>query len=124
MCPVCPCSAQELQELGGSQPRGRPADARQRPRAAALILFFALASLSTANSIIVREIAAGLAAGVILDAIVVRMLLLPALVSLLGKWNWWMPEGARRLLRIKPDKPGNPPTEPRKTQVPLPVGND
>lgn len=69
---------------------------------AALILFFALASLSTANDIAVRQVAAGLASGVLLDAVVVRMLLLPALVSLFGKWNWWMPERAARFLRIPP----------------------
>jgi RND superfamily putative drug exporter len=72
---------------------------------AALILFLALASLSTANDITVRQIAAGLAAGVLLDAVVVRMLLLPALVSLFGRLNWWMPPGAARLLRISPDTP-------------------
>jgi RND superfamily putative drug exporter len=72
---------------------------------AALILFFALASLSTANDITVREIAAGLAAGVLLDAVVVRMLLLPALVSLFGQLNWWMPSWGARLLRIAPDAP-------------------
>jgi len=72
---------------------------------AALILFLALASLSTANDITVRQIAAGLAAGVLLDAVVVRMLLLPALVSLFGRINWWMPPGLARLLRISPDTP-------------------
>lgn len=65
---------------------------------AALILCFALASLSTANNITVRELAFGLAAGVLLDAVVVRMLLLPALVSLFGKANWWLPRRAKRLL--------------------------
>ncbi len=75
---------------------------------AALILFFALASLSTANDITVRQIAAGLAAGVLLDAVVVRMLLLPALVSLFGSANWWMPERAARLLRLR----HAPPTQP------------
>jgi putative drug exporter of the RND superfamily len=69
---------------------------------AALILFFALASLSTANDVTVREIAAGLASGVVLDAIVVRMLLLPALVSLFGDLNWWLPDRARRVLRLRP----------------------
>ena len=72
---------------------------------AALILFFALASLSTANDITVRQIAAGLASGVLLDAVVVRMLLLPALVSLFGKWNWWMPDWAARLLRLPRRRP-------------------
>ncbi|MFF3073407.1 MMPL family transporter [Kitasatospora sp. NPDC057904] len=67
---------------------------------AALILFFALASLATANDVTVREIAMGLAFGVVLDAIVVRMLLLPALVSLFGDWNWWLPARAARLVRI------------------------
>jgi RND superfamily putative drug exporter len=75
---------------------------------AALILFFALAALSTANDITVRQIAAGLAAGVILDAVVVRMLLLPALVSLFGKANWWMPTWAERLLRLPAATPASP----------------
>jgi RND superfamily putative drug exporter len=64
---------------------------------AALILCLALASLSTANNVTVRELAFGLAAGVLLDAVVVRMLLLPALVSLFGEANWWVPGRARRL---------------------------
>ncbi|MFE9572964.1 MMPL family transporter [Streptomyces sp. NPDC006692] len=86
---------------------------------AALILFFALAALSTANDITVRQIAAGLAAGVILDAVVVRMLLLPALVSLFGKANWWMPELAARLLRVRTADS----TEPSSAEpVPVPAG--
>jgi RND superfamily putative drug exporter len=75
---------------------------------AAVILFFALASLSTAKDATVREIAAGMAAGVVLDAIVVRMLLVPALVSLLGDLNWWLPPRAARLLFIKPAGPAGP----------------
>ena len=71
---------------------------------AALILCLALASLSTANDVTVRELAFGLAAGVMLDAVVVRMLLLPALVSLFGKANWWMPAWFGRLLRIPPSE--------------------
>lgn len=87
---------------------------------AALILFLALASLSTANNITVRQIAAGLAAGVLLDAVVVRMLLLPALVSLFGRLNWWMPTRVARLLRISPDTP-QASLEPQRE--PLPVGD-
>jgi RND superfamily putative drug exporter len=87
---------------------------------AALILFFALASLSTANDITVRQIAAGLAAGVLLDAIVVRMLLLPALVSLFGRANWWMPGPVGRLLRLPPSGPASRPSPER---VPLKVGD-
>ena len=75
---------------------------------AALILCLALASLSTANDVTVRELAFGLATGVMLDAVVVRMLLLPALVSLFGKANWWMPSWAARLLRIPPEQSFEP----------------
>jgi RND superfamily putative drug exporter len=89
---------------------------------AALILFFALASLSTANDITVRQIAAGLAAGVLLDAVVVRMLLLPALVSLFGKANWWMPRHAARLLRLRAADPPSPDVSER-PRIPQPVGD-
>ena len=87
---------------------------------AALILFFALASLSTANVITVRQIAAGLAAGVLLDAVVVRMLLLPALVSLFGSWNWWLPLWAARLLRLPVEDYDEPP---RQDRMPVQVGD-
>ncbi|WP_084728996.1 MMPL family transporter [Streptacidiphilus neutrinimicus] len=89
---------------------------------AALILFLALASLSTANDITVRQIAAGLACGVLLDAVVVRMLLLPALVSLLGRLNWWMPRSAARLLRIKEEAPG-PTSEQEQERTAIPIGD-
>lgn len=88
---------------------------------AALILFFALASLSNTNDITVREIAAGLAAGVILDAVVVRMLLLPALVSLFGSANWWMPDWAARLLRLPVTEPAA--ALPQIERTPVPVGD-
>jgi RND superfamily putative drug exporter len=87
---------------------------------AAIILFFALASLSTAKDITVREIAAGMAVGVVLDAIVVRMLLVPALVSLLGDLNWWLPPRAARLLFIKPAEPAGLPGH-GKYRITLPV---
>jgi RND superfamily putative drug exporter len=88
---------------------------------AALILFFALASLSSANDPTVRQIAAGLAAGVLLDAVVVRMLLLPALVSLFGNANWWMPGWASRILRLP--APAIPVARSEAERVPLRVGD-
>jgi RND superfamily putative drug exporter len=87
---------------------------------AALILFFALASLTSANDITVRQLASGMAAGVLLDAVVVRMLLLPALVSLFGKANWWMPVWAARLLRLPVAAPA--PIEPER--IPVAVGKE
>ncbi len=44
----------------------------------------------------------GLAAGILIDATVIRALLVPAVVSLFGRWNWWLPAGAARLLRVRP----------------------
>ena len=46
--------------------------------------------------------ATGLGAGILLDATVVRALLVPALVSLFGRWNWWLPTPMARLLRVEP----------------------
>jgi putative drug exporter of the RND superfamily len=69
---------------------------------AALILFLAFAALASGPETDVKVLATGLAAGILLDATVVRAVLVPALVSLFGKWNWWMPAGVARLLRVQP----------------------
>ena len=44
-------------------------------------------------------IATGLGAGILLDATVVRALLVPAAVALFGRWNWWLPRPLARVLR-------------------------
>jgi putative drug exporter of the RND superfamily len=69
---------------------------------AALIVFLAFGSMATAADVEVKMLATGLASGVLLDAVVVRALLVPATVSWLGRWNWWLPEPARRVLRLQP----------------------
>jgi RND superfamily putative drug exporter len=48
-----------------------------------------------------QEFGAGLALAVLLDATIVRMLLVPSLMAVLGSWNWWLPEPIARLARIK-----------------------
>jgi putative drug exporter of the RND superfamily len=68
---------------------------------AAMILAVSFVSLSTSPTLPVRVIATGLAFGILLDAFVVRTLLVPALVALFGRWNWWIPEGFARVLRVK-----------------------
>jgi RND superfamily putative drug exporter len=50
----------------------------------------------------IRVLAFGLAAGILLDATVIRSLLVPALVALFGRWNWWMPARLERVLRVTP----------------------
>ncbi len=71
---------------------------------AALILFLAFAALGSGPETTIKIFATGLAAGVLLDATVVRMLLVPALVSLFGQWNWWLPSLPARLLRVQPSR--------------------
>ena len=69
---------------------------------AALILGISFASLSTTNDVSVQVPATGLAVGVILDAVIVRTLLVPAITAMLGKWNWWIPDFLARFLRVPP----------------------
>ena len=69
---------------------------------AALILFLAFASLASGPEVTVKVFATALGAGILLDATVVRALLVPALVSLFGRWNWWLPAWAARLLFAEP----------------------
>lgn len=73
---------------------------------AALILFLAMAALASAPITFLKVFATGIGAGILLDATVVRSLLVPALVSLFGQWNWWMPAWAAKVLRL-PSPPGD-----------------
>jgi RND superfamily putative drug exporter len=70
---------------------------------AALILFLAFASLASAPSTDLKILATGLGAGILLDATIVRALLLPALVAAFGRWNWWYPRPLARLLLTPED---------------------
>jgi putative drug exporter of the RND superfamily len=67
---------------------------------AALILFLGFVSLSTAGMTDLKVMATGLGAGIMLDAVVVRSLLVPALVGVLGRWNWYLPNWMARALFI------------------------
>jgi len=67
---------------------------------AALILFLAFASLASAPETDIKVMATGLGIGILLDATIVRAVLVPSLVVLLGRLNWWLPKPIGRLLRI------------------------
>jgi len=72
---------------------------------AALILTLAFVAMSTAPLSFLKMLATGLAAGILIDAFIVRALLVPALVSLFGHWNWLLPTPAARLLRVATPSP-------------------
>ena len=59
--------------------------------AAALIFISALSGLITGHFAGLQQLGIGLAAGVLIDATIIRGLLLPSAMVLLGKWNWWLP---------------------------------
>jgi RND superfamily putative drug exporter len=69
---------------------------------AALILFMAFLALSSSPGTDIKVFATALGIGILLDATIVRALLVPALVSLFGRWNWWLPSWAARALRVEP----------------------
>jgi putative drug exporter of the RND superfamily len=72
---------------------------------AALILFLAFLSMSTAPMTDLKVMATGLGAGILLDAVVIRSLLVPALVGVLGKWNWYLPAWLGKALFVRPPAP-------------------
>ena len=69
---------------------------------AALVLMFAFFVLSTSPGTDIKQFGIGLAAGIIFDATVIRALLVPAIMKLMGEWNWWLPSWAARILRVAP----------------------
>jgi RND superfamily putative drug exporter len=83
----------------------------------ALILALTFLVLSSTPGYEVKSLAMGLAAGIIFDATVIRALLVPALMKLLGDANWWMPRWAETVLRL----PHVEPTAEVPEAVPAPV---
>ncbi|HUX04337.1 MAG TPA: MMPL family transporter [Acidimicrobiales bacterium] len=63
---------------------------------AAVILVGALCGLVFGHVAGLQELGVGLAAGVLIDATIVRGLVLPAAMALLGRWNWWLPRASTR----------------------------
>jgi RND superfamily putative drug exporter len=72
---------------------------------AALILFLAFAALASGPGTDLKTLATGLGFGILLDATIVRALLVPSLVSLFGSWNWHLPAGVAKVLRVAPSRP-------------------
>lgn len=65
--------------------------------AAAILLAVAIGAFTTSSVVFIKQIGLGAAVGVLIDAFVVRALLVPSLMALLGRWNWWSPAPLRRL---------------------------
>ncbi len=69
---------------------------------AALILFLSFVAMASSPGTDLKMFATGLGAGILLDATLIRGLIVPAVITLMGRWNWWLPPGPAKLLRVKP----------------------
>ena len=69
--------------------------------AAAIILVGALGGLANGHIAGLQELGVGLALGILIDATIVRTLLLPSVMTILGKWNWWLPQGVAKAAMTK-----------------------
>ena len=72
---------------------------------AALILFLTFVAMASGPGTDLKMFATGLGAGILLDATVIRALIVPAVIALMGRWNWWLPTWPARLLRVEPSLP-------------------
>ncbi len=70
--------------------------------AAALIMVAAFAGFTAGSFVDLQEFGLGLSVAILLDATIVRALLVPAAMKLMGQWNWYMPERVKRVLRLTP----------------------
>jgi RND superfamily putative drug exporter len=68
--------------------------------AAAVIMVAAFSGFTFGSFVGLQEFGIGLSAAILLDATVVRAILVPATMKLIGDWNWYLPERVRRALRL------------------------
>ena len=75
--------------------------------AAALLFCIAIGAFATSNVILIKEVGIGIALAVAIDATIVRAILVPSLMGILGRWNWWPGSAdhdeARKEARIGPE---------------------
>jgi uncharacterized membrane protein YdfJ with MMPL/SSD domain len=70
--------------------------------AAAIIMVAAFAGFTAGSFVGLQQFGIGLSAAILLDATIVRAILVPATMKLVGDWNWYLPDGLRRALRLRP----------------------
>ena len=88
--------------------------------AAGLIMFAAFMGLIAGSIVGLQQFGFGLAAAILLDVTIVRALLVPSAMKLFGKWNWWLPDGLARVVRVEPSPLG----EHRARTVPAAASGD
>ncbi|WP_375501294.1 MMPL family transporter [uncultured Jatrophihabitans sp.] len=80
--------------------------------AAAIIMICVFMAFVFGGQRVIAEFGVGLASAILLDALVVRTILVPAVMQLFGKWNWYLPAAVDRVLpHVSVEGPSQPPTE-------------
>jgi uncharacterized membrane protein YdfJ with MMPL/SSD domain len=79
--------------------------------AAAIIMVAAFSGFVAGSIVGLQEFGLGLAVAILVDATIVRALLVPSMMALFGRWNWWLPESLARIVRV-PASPLTPPSRP------------
>ena len=74
--------------------------------AAGLIMFAAFTGFVAGSIVGLQQFGFGLAAAILIDVTIVRALLVPSAMTLFGKWNWWLPGGLARVVRVEPSPLG------------------
>src|SRR5262249_53959941 len=75
---------------------------------AALVLMLSVFTLSLSPGLAIKQFASGLAAGIIFEATVIRVVLVPSLMKILGIWNWWLPKPVEKALLVREPPPSPP----------------
>jgi uncharacterized membrane protein YdfJ with MMPL/SSD domain len=70
--------------------------------AAAIVMVAAFSGFIAGRVVGLQEFGFGLAIAIFVDATIVRAILVPSLMALFGRWNWWLPPTVARLVRVKP----------------------
>jgi RND superfamily putative drug exporter len=70
--------------------------------AAATVMVAAFLGFAAGSIVGLQEFGLGLAFAIFLDATLIRAILVPSLMRLFGRWNWWLPPGVARILRVAP----------------------
>ena len=70
--------------------------------AAGLIMFAAFMGFVAGSIVGLQQFGLGLAAAILIDVTIIRALLVPSAMKLFGRWNWWLPDWAARMVRVRP----------------------
>jgi RND superfamily putative drug exporter len=74
--------------------------------ACAIIMVAAFTGFIASSFVSLQEFGVGLASAILLDATIVRAIMVPAFMKIMGDWNWYLPERVRRALRLRPGASG------------------